>query len=270
MTLSVLMSVYNKDDPAYLSQTLKSLCAQTLRPSEVVLVEDGPISEELTGVIERYRTELLIKSVKMADNGGLAVALNEGLKHCRYDLVARMDSDDICLPERFEAQVKFMKANNNVAVSSAWVEERDRLMQNVASVRRVPSMHSDIVRFAKRRNPVNHPVSIFRKRIIIEMGGYPNIRKAQDYALWSLMIMRGYRFANIPQVLLKMRTGSDLMSRRGFEYLCQEIKLLKLQRECGFLSCWDYFINLILRSTVRLQPLCIKRIMYRVSRKGCV
>lgn len=266
MTLSVLMSVYSKECPAYLDQALKSLSVQSILPSEVVLVEDGSISNELTDVIERYRSALPIKSVRMAGNCGLAMALNEGLKYCENELVARMDSDDISLPERFREQIAFMKSRPDVAVSSAWVDELETDMKSVIDVRRVPIGHEEILRFAKRRNPVNHPVSIFRKSAVLAVGGYPNILKAQDYALWTLMLVKGYRFANIPKVLLQMRTGSSFMMRRGLSYYRQEVSILRLQRECGFLGWGDYFVNLFARAFVRLQPSFIKRLMYRYSR----
>ncbi len=266
MTLSVLMSVYDKDSPAHLDQALKSLSVQTVLPSEVVLVEDGPISDELTGVIEKYRSELAIKSVRMAENQGLGAALNEGLKHCKNELIARMDSDDISLPMRFEKQIAFMKSNPEVAVSSAWIEERDHAMETVMGIRCVPSSHGDVLRYGRRRNPINHVASIFRKNDVMKVGGYPNIRKAQDYALWSLMLIEGFRFANIPETLLYVRAGDALMTRRGLGYLRQEIKLLRFQRSCGFLSRCDYCINLVIRVCVRLQPSLIKRLMYRYSR----
>lgn len=267
MTLSVLMSVYIKDSPVYLDQALKSLSAQTILSSEVVLVEDGPISDELTDVIERYRADLKIRSVKMAENRGLAVALNKGLKHCNNELVARMDSDDISLPRRFEEQIAFMKSRPHVTVSSAWVDEMESDMKSVVDVRRLPAEHEEICRFAKRRNPINHPVSIFRKSAVLAVGGYPKIRKAQDYALWSLMLVRGYCFANIPKVLLQMRTGSSLMMRRGLRYYRQEVSILRFQRKCGFLDWNDYYVNLIARALVRMQPSFIKRLMYSYVRK---
>lgn len=266
MALSVLMSVYSKDCPAHLDQALKSLSVQTVMPSELILVEDGPVSDELTDVIERYRSELAIKSVKMAENRGLGVALNEGLKHCKNELIARMDSDDISLPMRFEKQIAFMESNPEVAVSSAWIEERDHAMETVMGIRMVPASHGDVFRYGRRRNPINHVASIFRKNAVMRVGGYPNIRKAQDYALWSLMLVEGFRFANIPETLLYVRAGDALMTRRGLEYLRQEIKLLKFQRSCGFLSWRDYCINLVIRVCVRMQPSFIKRLMYRYSR----
>lgn len=267
MTFSVLMAVYEKDNPAHLEQALNSLRIQTLKASEVVLVEDGPISDELAAVIERYRSQLAIKSVKLAENKGLAAALNEGLKYCVNDLIARMDSDDISLPERFQAQVAFMMSNPDVAVSGAWIEEYEDDMVHIVDVRRVPAGHEDIFRFAKRRNPINHPVSIFRKSAVLSVGGYPNILKAQDYALWALMLVKGYRFANIPKVLLKMRTGVSLMKRRGFGYYRQEVSILRFQRRCGFLGRTDYVFNLVARAFVRLQPSFIKLLMYRYLRR---
>src|SRR5690606_26639930 len=132
--------------------------------------------------------------------------LNEGLKWCRHDWVARMDSDDIALPERFATQAAFLAEHADVDVLGACIEERDLSMTQVLSRREVPCTHAEISRFAKRRSPISHPVVVFRKSAVLTVGGYPLFQRAQDYALWSLLLVRGYRFANQVECLLWMRT----------------------------------------------------------------
>jgi glycosyltransferase involved in cell wall biosynthesis len=266
MKFSVLMAVCAKDNPSHLAQALQSLADQTLKADEVVLVEDGPVSAEVQSVIERYRKELKINSVKLEQNHGLAMALNKGLQQCTHELVARMDSDDIALSRRFERQVAFMRENPDLSVISAWIEEFDQSMGHSQDIRKVPQVHGEILRFAKRRNPMNHPVSIFRKGAVLSVGGYPLFRKAQDYALWSLMLQRGHKMANIPEVLLHMRTGSAFLDRRGFSYFKQEVALLRYQKQIGFLSWKDLLINIAIRSAVRLPPDPVKRMLYRLAR----
>ncbi|GAB6034737.1 glycosyltransferase [Galenea microaerophila] len=265
MSLSVLMSVYFKEKPEYLEACLQSLDEQTVKPDEVVLVEDGPISFELKAVIERFRESLNIVSVLLEQNVGLACALNEGLKHCSYDLVARMDTDDIALPNRFEKQVAFMQENPDVAASSGFIEEFNDT-GDVVSQRVLPLEHGALVNFAKKRSPLSHPAVIFRKQAILAVGGYPEFRNAQDYALWSLLIVKGYKLANLPDILVRMRTGSEMMGRRGVEFLKREVTLIKFQRSIGFLTLNEYIFNLLARSVLRLSPLFIKRWLYKVAR----
>ena len=134
MDFSVLMSVYDKEEPRYLKESLESIFCQTLQPTELILVEDGPLSKQLIEVISSFKKKLNIISVSLNKNRGLAVALNEGLKKCSFDLVIRMDSDDICFEDRFEKQIKFMSENKNISVSSGQVEEWDQEFLNFFSI----------------------------------------------------------------------------------------------------------------------------------------
>jgi len=265
MALSVLVSVYSKETPENLSECLQSLCEQTLKADEVVLVEDGPISAALKNVIEQFRAVLNIVSVSLAENVGLACALNEGLKHCKHELVARMDTDDIALPERFEKQVAFMQSKPDIAASSGVIEEFNEAGV-VTSKRVLPLEHSEIVAFAKKRSPLSHPAAIFRKSAVLDVGGYPMFRKSQDYALWSLLIVKGYKLANLPDILVRMRTGSEMLGRRGFYHLKNELKILSYQRDIGFLSYSEFVFNAIGRTVLRLSPNFIKILLYKVAR----
>lgn len=262
---SVLMSVYVREKPKYLRECLTSMVDQIYPPTEIVLVEDGPISKELSREIDIFREKLNIISVRLDINVGLSAALNEGLKHCRYDLVARMDTDDVSLPDRFLRQIDYMQRFPQVAVLSAWIEERNQDMAVVRSIRRLPEHHSDIVSFAKRRSPVSHPAVMFRKPAILEVGGYPPVFP-EDYGLWSIMIVQGYEFANVQEVLLLMRTGDDFIARRGMNFLKGELKLLAFQRKIGFLTNSDYFMNYVIRCAVRLPPNWVKKILYKFAR----
>lgn len=265
MSFSVLMSVYIKENPDYLRACLDSLLAQQLTSPDVVLVEDGPLTEALRDVIDSYKDRLPLNSVKLPKNKGLANALNEGLARCQFELVARMDTDDVALPQRFERQVAFMQKHPDVDVSSTWIEERDQVMEKVLFLKKLPVRHEELVIFAKRRNPISHPAAMFRKSKVLAVGGYPLIFP-EDYALWSLMMVKGLRFANIPEVLLHMRTGEDFIGRRGLNFLKGEIKLLKYQRDIGFLSWSSYLTNLLARAAVRLPPSAVRRLLYKISR----
>lgn len=259
------MSVYIKENSCYLDECLNSLLNQTLQATEIVIVEDGVITDSLIKVIEIYSKILPIKTVKLEKNEGLATALNAGLKKCSHELVLRMDADDISLPNRFERQIEFMLTHPEVSVSSAWIEERDQKMGGVKVLKRLPEDHEKIVKFAKVRNPINHPVAIFRKSAVLSVGGYP-IMYPEDYALWSLMLVRGFRFANIQETLLNMRTGEDFISRRGLNFLKKEVSLLKYLRAIGFFGLWDSLYYLSTRTFLRIAPPKIRGIIYRLSR----
>ncbi len=267
MQFSVLMSVYKKEKPEFLYLAIKSIWEdQILKPSEIVLVKDGPLGNDLNNCIDIWKTKLnnKLKVITLTANVGLASALSEGLRHCEYDIIARMDSDDISLPERFQKQVTFMINNPDIAVSSAVIEEFDETGKTLA-LRKLPLEHDNILRFAKNRSPVSHPVVIFKKSEILAVGGYPNFRN-EDTALWTLLLVKGCKFANLPDVLLRMRTDNNFLKRRGYEFLKGEYSLLKFQKKVGFISLTQYLKNIVVRSTVRLSPKFVKKLLYKYAR----
>lgn len=264
----VLLSVYKKECPKHLSQALISIWNdQTLKPSQIVLVQDGPLTSELDTEIARWQVELgdVLTLVVLPKNVGLAAALNQGLQYCRYDLVARMDTDDIAMPERFILQVAFMQANQEVVVSSGFIEEWNSNFSAQLSSRRLPLAHDDIVNFAKMRSPISHPASIFRKSVILEVGGYPDIYP-EDHLLWVRVIKAGYKLANIPQVLLRMRTGEDFITRRGYTFLKGELKSYHSMRKMKFIKRREFIKVSVLRSFLRLSPNFLKVWLYKKMR----
>ena len=269
MRFSVLLSIYHKEQPSYLQAALTSIWdEQTLKPTQIVLVQDGPLTEELNTVISEWQHKLgaALITVPLEHNVGLGAALNIGLQHCEHELVARMDTDDISMPTRFEKQIAFMQKNPDITASSAQIEEWNTELTQKLDQRNLPLEPSEVRRFAKRRSPLSHPVSIFRKSIVLEVGGYPPLRKAQDSALWALLLAKDYKLANLPDMLLKMRTGDELLTRRGWFYFKQELQLLKFQKDIGFLSSSDFLINAMLRAILRLSPNFVKNLIYRAAR----
>lgn len=263
--LSILLSVYKKEYPQYLSKALTSIWHdQISKPSQIVLVQDGPLTPELVAEITRWQAELgeVLTLVILPKNVGLAAALNNGLQHCRYDLVARMDTDDIAMPERFKLQVSFMQANPEIAVSSGFIEEWNSDFSVQLSSRSLPLNNNDIAKFAKIRSPISHPACIFRKSVILDVGGYPDIYP-EDHLLWVRVLQAGYKLANIPQVLLRMRTGEDFITRRGYKFLKGEIKSYNTMYREGFLKKHELFSALVLKSFVRLSPKSLKIWLYK-------
>lgn len=268
---SVLITVYKNDDPRYFEVALRSIYdTQTLKPEQIVIVADGLLKQVQIDVIDRFTKEVsdsLITFVQLPQNVGLAAALNAGLRCCRNEYVARMDADDISLPTRFEKQVYFMKRNPDTDVCGTYIDEIDTTTEEYISTRKVPLSHNDIVVFAKQRSAVSHPSVMFRKSTVLSVGGYPLFRKSQDFALWSLLLVNNARFANLPDVLLKMRSGRDLMARRGISYLKYELQVMTFQHRIGFISSGQFLKFSVLRTVFRIIPGRMKKILYQAVRE---
>ena len=169
---TVLLSIYQKEQPKCLKQSLDSIFNQTIFPSEVVLVKDGPLTCELDILIEEYLQKYpILKIISLSTNQGLGCALNEGLKYCSNNLIVRMDTDDIAMPIRAEEQLNVFEKYPDVDVVGAWVNEFIDDISNIISVRKLPEWHDEILRFAQKRNPMNHPVVMFKKSAVVAAGG---------------------------------------------------------------------------------------------------
>lgn len=268
MNFSILMSIFSKEIPSNFQRAMQSIWDdQTYKPNEIVLVKDGPLNKELDEIINKWQTKIgdILRIVPLLQNIGLGAALNEGLQHCNNELVARMDTDDISMPERFEKQIAFMQSHNEIAVSSGFIKEIDEFGKTL-SVRKLPLTHEELFNFAKTRSPISHATAIFRKSAVTAVGGYPPFRKAQDHALWSLMLTKGYKFANLNEVLYAVPTQDDFFVRRGLGHLLNEIAILKYQKKIGFIG-WPQFIkNFFIRSTLRMSPQLIKKLLYKYAR----
>ncbi len=270
LDFSVLLSVYRKEKHEFLYRSLQSIWSeQTLKPTEIVLVKDGPLTPELDRVIADFQAQTPMKIVALSENQGLGKALNAGLKECSYDLVARMDSDDISKPERFAMQLKFMTEHPDIAVCGSWVDEFIDSPDNVVSQRRLPESSAELAAFGRKRNPLNHPTVIFRKSAVEAVGGYEHFPLLEDYWLWIRMLSAGYRFHNIPKSLLWFRTSTDVYRRRGgWRYAMTELKFQNSMRNLGYISLADMIINGSTRFAVRILPNSIRKTLYtKIARK---
>lgn len=268
MKFSVLLSLYKKEKCQYLSKAMASIWSnQLLKPNQIVLVKDGLLTPELDAEVERWQAELgeVLTVVSLPGNVGLGAALNHGLLYCKYELVARMDTDDISLPDRFKLQVAFMAVNQGVAVSSGFIEEWNADFSIPLSRRILPLKDDAIRAFAKMRSPISHPACIFRKSVILQIGGYPDIYP-EDYLLWVRVLQAGYKLANIPEVLLHMRTGDDFITRRGYKFLKGELRSYRIMYQDGFINFYQFMKVSLLRSLVRLSPAFVKVWLYKNMR----
>jgi glycosyltransferase involved in cell wall biosynthesis len=264
MTMSVLMSIYGKDAPLALRQCLESLVAQKLPASQIVIVQDGPLGSELQSVIHEHRAKLPIEAVPLPHNVGLGGALRLGIERCRFDVIARMDADDICAPNRFEKQMAYLRAHPEVDVVGASIREFDSDPSHALSERRLPTTHDAIAAYARRRNPVNHVTVMFRKAAVLAAGSYRSLGGFEDYDLWVRMLMLGARFSNMEESLVFVRCGNGMQLRRGgLRYLGRELKLFRSFHAAGFINSFELFQNALLRAPARLLPASIRTGIYR-------
>lgn len=264
---SVLMAVYAGEQPEYLSLALESLCASTVPACELVLVEDGPLTESLSDVVEQYRSRLPIRSVVLARNQGLGPALLAGLHACRAPWVARFDTDDLIEPDRFERQIAWLQAHPDVGLCGGWIREFDDDLRSSPlreKIRRVPQTHEEIVAYARWRNPMNHMTVMFRKEAALAAKGYANEPLYEDYALWVRMLQQGTRMANLPSVLVRARAGGDMFARRGgWKYVRSEYAMQATFLRSGFIGPAQFVANLALRLPVRLVPNMLRKLVYQ-------
>lgn len=262
---SVLLPVYKKDNFLFLEQSLSSIVCQTLMPLEIVIVKDGPITEELEAVLSRYaKLNSIIKIVSLPENKGLGEALNEGIKHCSYELIARMDADDIAKPFRFERQIEIFEKKLDVDIVGSWVDEFVNCIDNVVSIKRLPANHEEIKIYATKRCPMNHPTVMFKKTAVLAVGGYKHFPLLEDYYLWVRMLLNGSKFYNIQESLLYFRFSLDTIKRRGGkDYMKSELRLQNTMKKMKFISWREYLMNVWIRIFFRVIPSSLRLFLYR-------
>jgi len=239
---SVLMSVYKKENPDYLRISLDSIMEQTLKAKEIVIVEDGPLTKELSAIIRQYQRQFpnYINVVPLMKNVGLGKALNCGLEKCKNEIIARMDSDDISKPNRFERQITSFIDFPDLDIVGTWVDEFVGSPQNIISVRKVPETQSEIYDFGKRRSPFNHPTVMYKKSSVKNVGGYHNLRRNQDLDLFGRMLFAGCNAYNIPESLLFFRCNNNLLKRRkSWANTVSYIATINNFRKMGYSSSTD-------------------------------
>jgi glycosyltransferase involved in cell wall biosynthesis len=263
---SVLISVYNNIIVTDLDLALKSLIEQTLQPSQIVIVLDGTVSSRIFDLISEFkrRTNVEINIVQLASNQGLGKALFEGLKYCKFELIARMDTDDFSNSNRFAKQIEFMNLNPEISVLGSWVTEFNEIPGDLNRLKKVPEDHQAILTYSKYRNPLNHPTVVFRKSHVLAAGSYQSMPFFEDYFLWARMIKMGYKFHNLRESLLHFRVGNSMIGRRhGIMYLIHEFNFLINMRKMNFLSLIEFIANLIIRLPLRILPLFILKLIYK-------
>ena len=214
---SVLMSVHINENAEHFAASIQSLLDQTVVTNDFVIVCDGPLSKELDKVLEEYDSRYpgLFHIVRLTENVGVGLAAKAGLAVCRNDLIAKMDSDDISLPDRCRMQLSRFSENPDLALIGGVIEEFDNRTGKVFAVRTVPEENSAIRTYARRRSPFNNVTVMYRKSAAEAAGGYRDLRRGEDYDLYLRMLIDGCYAQNLPQTLVRVRVDSDTHRRRA-------------------------------------------------------
>lgn len=268
---AVLMSCYAKDLPEWLSLALESMAAQTLRPTEVVLVFDGPLTEGLVAAVDAFDAAhpgLLVR-VPLERNVGLGPALNAGLARCSCDVVARMDADDFSRPARLERQLAKLAEGYDMVGCNATEFSGD--IDSPNSERVMPETHDEIIRFAKRRAPFVHPAFVVRRSSLEAVGGYRSVPYAEDFDLFIRLLRAGFRGYNLQEPLVAVRVDDDVYRRRGgLGYARDMLSFNALELREGWFSPAEFLVRSAANVGVALIPngardLVYKRLLRRSS-----
>ncbi|MBO5372835.1 MAG: glycosyltransferase [Lachnospiraceae bacterium] len=261
---SVLMSVYAKEKAEYFEKSIESMLEQTIPTDDFVIMCDGPLTEELDSVLEKMTDKYpdLFQIVRLKTCGGLGNALKEGVIHCKNELIARMDSDDISCQDRCEKQLAVFEKEDVVIVGGN-VTEFVQDISHVRSVRRVPKTNEEIRAFAKRRNPFNHPSVMFRKSVVLAAGNYIDCKGFEDYYLWVRILNAGYKGFNILETLVYMRTDAGLYERRGnLSYAIKGLQARWKIHKTGYSSLVDFIISSGAQVVMSLIPVKLRTQVY--------
>lgn len=254
---SVLMSLYFKENPEHLRQCLDSLLTQSVKPDEIVIVKDGPLTEELEDTLSEYISESpgLYTIVPLEKNMGLGIALAEGMHHCKNELVARMDTDDVSRSDRFELQLKEFDKDPNLDICGSHIVEFETDINTTVARRSVPLTDAEIKKYQKRRDGLNHVTVMFKKSTVLRAGNYQSCLLMEDTLLWANMFNAGARAINIDDNLVYVRIGKDMYERRGgLSYFKKYKQGRKMVRQTGYIGFWDYYYTLAIQLVVALIP----------------
>ena len=262
---SVLLPVYARDQLDHLRRALRSVTTdQTLQPAQVVIVQDGPVGDDVAQFLTQFddSSDIPVTLVQLAENQGLARALQAGLSACKHDIVARADADDISLPERFAVQVPMVQSGYDIVGSAITEFGAD---ENERGVTRVPPLSDEMIRrYARFHSPFNHPSIVYRKDAVAAAGGYEHLALMEDYLLFARMIADGARVANVAEPLVLYRVGEGAYARRGGKALLRsELRLHRKLRAEGFTTRREFVRNVTLRGVYRLVPERVRRTAYR-------
>lgn len=263
---TVLMSVYYREKPEFLSISIESMLRQTIFPDEFLIVEDGKLTDDLYSVIDNYVQKYpdLFTIIKLPKNGGLGPALKIGVEKSKNELIARMDSDDFSVPDRCERELKVFNQNPNMDIVGSFEAEFIENKNNVVAVHKVPEKNKDIATFMRRRCAILHPTVMYRKSAVIKSGNYHSVPLYEDYDLFSRMVLEHkVESYNIQENLYYIRTSPDFYKRRGgIKYAKTALNFKWGLYKKGYMSLTDFFISGIGQAVVCVLPNSVRKIIY--------
>ena len=251
------MSLYVKESPSNFRECMESMLGQTVLPTQIVIVKDGPLTEELDALVDEYvaKQPELYTIVPLETNRGLGLALAEGMLHCKHELVARMDTDDISRADRFELQLAEFEKDPALDICGSHIVEFEETPDKIVAQRTVPLTDAEIKKYQRRRDGLNHVTVMFKKSTVLRAGNYQSCLLMEDTLLWANMFNAGATAMNIDDSLVYVRIGKDMFERRGgFAYYKKYKQGRKKVRETGFISAWDYRYTLMVQLVVALIP----------------
>ena len=263
---SVLMSVYYKENPKWFSEAIESMLNQTITTNDFVIVKDGPLTDELNEVIEKYRIKYpeIFTIINLQENVGLGPALKIGVEACKNEWIARMDSDDYSIPTRCEKQIERIIQNSELDIIGSSIAEYIDNIENVQAYRMLPETNEQIYDFAKRRNPFGHPSVMLRKSKVLEAGNYRAYYLCEDYDMWVRMLEKNAKCYNFNEILVFMRINSEFYKRRGgIKYLKSILKFKTELYNKKFYSLKDYVISSFAHIVVCLVPNKFRDLLYK-------
>lgn len=267
---SVAMSVYRNDRPEYFREAFSSIVGQTVLPKEIVIVLDGEVREEVVNYLNaqrlRLKGKILVTTIPLKQNMGLGTALKIAAEHCSSEWIARMDSDDIASPDRFERQIHHLMRHPDIDVLGGQIAEFTKTPENIVGYRKVPLTNDGIRRFLQKRCPMNHVTVMMKREFLMKAGNYQPWPFNEDYFLWIRMSLNGCVFENLREVLVYVRVGEEMYGRRGGRaYYQSEKAIQKLMREENIIGPFQYIKNVLLRFVVQIaMPNCLRGTFFKL------
>jgi len=267
LEFSLSICLYAKESHLHLAECFESVLKQTVLPSELVVVKDGPLTSELDGVLERFQDRFQslmdVNIISLPENVTSGPARAAGVEAAKFEWIAVMDSDDICKPDRFEKQLALLERCPELGLIGGQISEFADDPGVTEAIRAVPTGHDEIVDFTKTRCPFNQMTVLFSRAAALEAGNYRYFLWFEDYDLWTRMIKNGTMCANLPDVLVDARIGSGMYGRRrGLAYIRSEWRMQKQLLSLGFINGFGFLRNVILRIPVRLLPGGLLAVVY--------
>lgn len=263
LSFSVILSVYKNDNIDYFVKAVNSCLNQILVPDEIIIVVDGPVGNKLNHQIEKFNIHNNIEVLFLPVNVGRGLAKHNAILKSKNDIVAIMDSDDLCLENRFSVQIEFLNLNRDIDIIGSYISEFKRFPGDLDKIRKVPLQHSLIVKASKFRVPTNHVTIMFKKSAYLKCGGYKDYRSSEDVDFLGRMVYSGARFANIPEILVYVRFPENYWQKRsGFNYMREELIVYHRFFKRKQITFFELFINAITRIVIRLFPVFLLKFFY--------